>query len=133
MNILIADDDITLHNLLSIIIQRIGYESNSAFDGEETFAKTCASHYDIIFLDYNMPYINGFEVARMIRKHESENHITPAYIVFISSFYDQFTEQYDYLIRENDSTINKFIHKPLNYRDIELVIKSLETRLQLKS
>jgi len=125
MKILIADDNEPLHNLLSIIIHSIGYETDSAYDGKEALEKVKANQYDILFIDYKMPEINGFDVARRLREHESINDIDSSYIVSISGLIDEFSEEYINLVSEYDEIIYCFINKPFNYQEIENAIHNM--------
>ena len=67
MKILIADDDRVLHKLLSLIIGKIGYETESAYNGEEALQMATENEYDFLFIDLNMPKMNGFEVLERLK------------------------------------------------------------------
>ncbi|MCH8206290.1 MAG: response regulator [Chloroflexi bacterium] len=67
--VLVADDDRDLRNLLSDILLDAGYEVTEAKDGREAFEKACSERPDVILLDVQMPFMDGFEVLRRLREN----------------------------------------------------------------
>ena len=66
--ILIADDDgITRHLLRLLLIQYDHEVVGEAEDGETTLAQCAKLMPDVVFLDINMPNIDGLEVLKKIR------------------------------------------------------------------
>jgi DNA-binding NarL/FixJ family response regulator len=70
IRILIADDEVLLRQALrSLIESHEGWEvCGEAEDGDEAVAKAAVLSPDAIILDLAMPRMDGFEVARHIRK-----------------------------------------------------------------
>ena len=68
VRILIADDDYNSRRLMETILSQNGYETVSAENGTKALEELCTSHIDMIILDLMMPEVDGFEVARRIRK-----------------------------------------------------------------
>lgn len=99
MKIAICDDDdiflSKLSNMLSGILneQTIDYELFSFSDGEGLLAAAESSDFDLIFLDIDMPKIDGMKTAETLRN----NIQSKAKLVFISSYYEKVfsTFQYD--------------------------------------
>lgn len=52
---------------LGIMLGNIGYEVDIAGDGEKAIERIGAVAYDAVFLDCDLPKVNGFEVARRVR------------------------------------------------------------------
>lgn len=67
-NILVAEDDVTINELLCSIFRREGYNVRGAYSGTE--AKMCIEqkNYDIVLVDLMMPGISGEELISEIRK-----------------------------------------------------------------
>lgn len=73
--ILIVDDHAETLNLVSVILKRQGYEihtANSGFSGLEAAEREFPN---LILLDVMMPEMDGYEVCRRIRKHESLSEV----------------------------------------------------------
>ncbi len=61
--ILIADDDPETLRLISLMLQRQGYQIVSATNGSQALALARSEHPDLIVLDVMMPDMDGFTVA----------------------------------------------------------------------
>ena len=81
VNILIVDDNINLAQSMSLILKHKGYEVTTAKDGPEAIEKVKESPFDIIFMDIKMPFMNGVETHREIKK------IRPDTIVIMMTAY----------------------------------------------
>jgi DNA-binding response OmpR family regulator len=60
------EDDPGLSRLLQKSLQRRGYNVDTAADGEEGMRMLGVSTYDLLLLDYNMPFCGGIEVIRAL-------------------------------------------------------------------
>jgi len=64
--ILYIEDDSGLSRLLQKSLQRRGYTVDTAQDGEVGLLMLGAARYDLLLLDYNMPYCGGLDVIRTL-------------------------------------------------------------------
>lgn len=62
--ILVVEDDVALNDAYKTILSTAGYDTQTAFNGEEALALTKASEPDIIFLDLRMPVLDGIGFLR---------------------------------------------------------------------
>jgi len=67
--ILIIDDDVDTLRLVGLMLQRQGYEISAASNGSQGLAKALEERPDLILLDVMMPDMDGYEVARRLRKN----------------------------------------------------------------
>ncbi|MFK7743327.1 MAG: response regulator [Planctomycetota bacterium] len=67
--LLVEDNPINLR-LATAILERVGFEIDTATDGEIAVEKYRAHSYDVILMDCLMPDVDGFEATRRIREHE---------------------------------------------------------------
>ena len=65
--ILIVDDDRNICELLRLYLEKEGYETQLAYDGEQALERFAADKPGLILLDVMMPRIDGWEVCRRIR------------------------------------------------------------------
>ena len=68
MNILLVEDDMDLGNLLSQYLDLQGFSTILAADGFEGLARFTEQEFDICVLDIMMPGMDGFTLAKKIRK-----------------------------------------------------------------
>lgn len=67
--ILIADDDVVVHESLSIYLRNEGYEILNAYDGLEALRLAENNNVSLCVLDVMMPGLSGLEVCRELRKN----------------------------------------------------------------
>ena len=65
--ILIVDDEPSITEFVSYAMQKEGYLTEVASDGEEALAKIEQQHFDLFILDIMLPGIDGYELCRRIR------------------------------------------------------------------
>jgi diguanylate cyclase (GGDEF)-like protein/PAS domain S-box-containing protein len=66
IRILYMEDDPGLSRLLQKSLQRRGYVVETAADGVEGLAKLTAATYDLLLVDYDMPFCGGLDVIRTL-------------------------------------------------------------------
>jgi two-component system response regulator ResD len=69
--ILIVDDEDRIRRLLTMYLEREGYEIEEAEDGETALSKALETDYDLIVLDLMLPGMDGVDVCRGIRKKKA--------------------------------------------------------------
>ncbi len=71
MKILIIEDEKLLANSLKKLLEKNGFEVETAYDGEEGAQYAELGVYDLLILDVMMPKMDGFELARQVRSKRS--------------------------------------------------------------
>ncbi len=66
MRILIAEDNTVNQTLARIIFQRLGFEPDIAENGQAAFELATLRSYDIIFMDVQMPIMDGLDATKAI-------------------------------------------------------------------
>ena len=70
--ILIVDDDESIRRLIATTLEDVsGYSMTEAGDGEEAVERARDGRPEIVFLDIDMPRLNGIEACRRIRSEPS--------------------------------------------------------------
>jgi two-component system, OmpR family, response regulator RegX3 len=67
--VLIVEDERSLSEPLAFLLEREGYKTTVADDGEEAIAAFHRKGADVILLDLMLPRVSGIEVCRTIRQH----------------------------------------------------------------
>ena len=66
--VLIADDEEHMQMLVQSYLEKEGYETVTAEDGEEALARWSQGKFDLVILDIMMPKMDGFTVCQKIRE-----------------------------------------------------------------
>ena len=69
--ILIVDDDINICELLRLYLEKDGFATIVANDGEQALHLAQVNNPDLILLDIMMPVLDGWQVCREIRKNSN--------------------------------------------------------------
>jgi DNA-binding response OmpR family regulator len=67
MRILVVDDEKELADAIARGLNKQGYASDTAYDGEEALYKTELNSYDLIILDIMLPKIDGISICKKLR------------------------------------------------------------------
>jgi two-component system alkaline phosphatase synthesis response regulator PhoP/two-component system response regulator VicR len=74
LKVLVCDDERHIVRLIQVNLERQGYTVVTAFDGKEGLEKVRTEKPNIVVLDVMMPYMDGFEVLKALRREpETEN------------------------------------------------------------
>lgn len=74
LKVLVVDDLLMNRNMLVLMLDKIGYAADVADNGLEAVNKFKENHYDLIFMDWEMPVMDGIEATKLIRaQQEDEN------------------------------------------------------------
>jgi CheY-like chemotaxis protein len=63
-DILVVDDDRIMLRTLKRVLEREGFVAHCVESGEEALEQIQASNFSLMITDYNMPGLNGLELAR---------------------------------------------------------------------
>ncbi|PHO09207.1 MULTISPECIES: response regulator transcription factor [Malaciobacter] len=119
MKLLFVEDDELLRKSYSIYLEELFDEIIEAADGKEGLEMYYKHKPDIIMLDISMPFINGMDVVKEIRKEDKD--VT---IIVLSAHSDK-----AYLFDAIELNIFKYLVKPLP-RSLfkESILKAIENR-----
>ena len=73
--ILVVDDDRNLRKIIQTNLELAGYDVTTAGNGNDALRILDSMQPDLVVLDVMMPIIDGYEVARRIRRHPSNAHV----------------------------------------------------------
>lgn len=118
--VLVIEDDETMRNALQRILESENLEVRTAADGTQLGQALGNKRVDLILMDVGLPWINGYELARMLKAHPDLKSIP---LVFVSG------RTADSDIRQGfESGADDYIKKPF---DIDKVKKTVRTLLEL--
>ncbi|WP_339316067.1 PAS domain S-box protein [Paenibacillus sp. FSL R10-2734] len=121
MSILIAEDHPVNQQLMRAYLKKRGYVPDIASNGEEAVRAVLSKDYDLVFMDIQMPIMDGIEATGIIREKLGLSPIIIAATAFA---------------RDEDKNMclsagmQDFISKPLSIKELDRVLKDWSTRIR---
>jgi len=75
LRILLCEDEEPLVDVVRVAFQDEGIDLEVAVDGKEGVQKATANPPDLILMDVVMPHMDGYEAARLIKKHPKSKYV----------------------------------------------------------
>lgn len=122
MKILLVDDEIELSDPLSRILLQEGYEVDIANDGAIGMELALKHCYDLLILDWMLPFKSGIEICRAVR---SQSLATP---VLLLTAKDTVDDRVDGL----DAGADDYLVKPFELRELLARVRALLRRSPLE-
>lgn len=121
--ILVIDDEQGVRDSFEMALEGQGYALMTAASGEEGVAKAAEQPPDLVFLDLNMPGIDGVETMRRLQaKHDD------VLIYIVTAYYPDFMEP---LARAaDDGLVFELAQKPLSIDEIRTITRGVLERPQ---
>ena len=118
--VLIADDNMVNRKIMEHFLQQFGCSVKAISDGEQAFQQFISSNWDLIFMDVNMPGMDGLEATVRIREVERQNN-PPSHIPIVALtggiMPDEQRKCYE-------AGMDEIIAKPLSMENLSSVFKN---------
>jgi CheY-like chemotaxis protein len=121
--ILLVEDNITNQYVTSLLLKRFGCKVSIANNGKQAVDTISNEHFDIIFMDCQMPIMNGFDAALQINKHKLAPN-TPIVAVTANAYKKDLDHclacgMTDYLVKPvQKETISQILNKYCKTKEI---------------
>ncbi len=115
--ILVIDDDETMRQALKRIFESEGFKVLLASDGTQLSNVLDESQLELIVLDIGLPWINGFELCKLLRENEELKKIP---LVFISARTSELDIRRGFELGADD-----YIKKPFDVNEIKNTVRTL--------
>lgn len=117
--VLIVDDDKNINNTLREYLEKVGFKTISAFNGEEALEVFKKEKPDVVLLDIMLPKLDGIEVCKKIRA------LSQAPILMLTALGDESDKLVGLEIGADD-----YITKPFSPKEVAARIKAIMRRVQ---
>ena len=120
LKIAVAEDNIANQRVIMVMLRRLGWESEFAENGRELLDLVRNKDYDLIFMDVQMPLMDGLEATRRLRAGEAGEGVKDVKIIALTAnalFGDE--------LRCLESGMNAYISKPLKLSTLKQAILTL--------
>jgi PAS domain S-box-containing protein len=129
LKILLAEDSLVNQKVAVSQLKNMGYKVDVAANGKEALELLAQIPYEIIFLDCQMPILDGFETCRRIRALEEASHVSSK-IVIIALTANAMKEDRDRCLA---SGMDDYLSKPIRKEDLGIKLAYWEEMLALRS
>ncbi len=106
--VLLLEDNKLFAETVKDFLEDEGYEIDIVADGEEAISKSYYTNYDIYLLDINVPFVNGVDFLKMLRRSGDERPT-----IFITSHQDIET-----LKRGYECGCDDYMKKPIDLQEL---------------
>ena len=120
LQILIAEDNTINQELVRAMFGKMGYAPVIVNDGLEAIAALKTHTYDIVFLDVQMPRMNGIETANYIVQNWSEVSTTPSRPIMIAMTASVMQGDREMCL---DAGMNDYISKPISFDTLQRALE----------
>jgi signal transduction histidine kinase/CheY-like chemotaxis protein/HPt (histidine-containing phosphotransfer) domain-containing protein len=117
--VLVAEDNTTNQRVIRTLFTRLGIAHDIAPDGRAALARLAEEHYGLLFTDFHMPEMDGFELTAEVRRLEAKNGARRLPIVALTADALPGTEQ-----RCLDAGMDGYLTKPIETARLVQAIES---------
>ncbi|MFO0292471.1 MAG: ATP-binding protein [Rhodospirillales bacterium] len=120
LRVLVAEDTPASQLVIRLILERLGHSVQVVGDGLQAVEVFAPDRFDVVFLDIQMPRMDGLEAARRISRSARAAGVATLPIVGLSAF----TQDADRR-RAIDSGMSHYLVKPVRFADVERLMRAL--------
>jgi len=122
-NVLVVDDTPTNLKLISGMIKLFGIEPDNATSGKECIEMMEKTKYDLVFIDYMMPVMNGEDTLKQIKGRTTSPNFMNVPLVALSSKSLQRDRN-----KFMEMGFDEFISKPIDDKELEHILRKFLTK-----
>jgi CheY-like chemotaxis protein/HPt (histidine-containing phosphotransfer) domain-containing protein len=123
LRVLLCDDNAINQKVATRLLQQMGYQPDLAGNGLEALSATERKPYDMIFMDVQMPEMDGLEATRIIRERQQEKSRYPTYhhqMIIVAMTASAMPGDRDKCI---SAGMDDYLAKPVRPEDIRSVVE----------
>ena len=120
LNVLLVEDHPVNQKVAQKMLQDFGCRTELAGNGQEAFDLVQKNKYDIVFMDCQMPVMDGYEATGAIRRHEGDKSHTP--IVAMTAHALSGDRQ-----KCLDAGMDEYVTKPVNRDKLARILEKFST------
>ena len=120
-NILLIEDDMSINKILAYELRKKGYLVDSLYDGKEAVSKILENDYDLVLIDWMLPYKDGVSIIKEVRQND---YVKPLILLTARS------EQED-IIKGLEAGADDYLTKPFSVEELLARLRVTQRRLAL--
>ncbi|HJY83362.1 MAG TPA: response regulator, partial [Candidatus Binatia bacterium] len=114
--VLIAEDNVVNQKIAQLMLEQLGCRTNVAANGKEAVAMAEMAPYDVVFMDCEMPEMNGFEATAEIRRREIGGRHIPI-VAMTAKAADRGRQ------RSLQAGMDDYLSKPLQLEELKIMLE----------
>ncbi len=122
LSVLVAEDNVVNQKLAKAMLTRLGHACVLTADGREAIAEWSAGGYDVVFMDVQMPDLDGFEATREIRRLEAGSGVRVPIVAMTAHAMPGDRE------RCLGAGMDDYVTKPISLTEIARVLAAIQAR-----
>jgi twitching motility two-component system response regulator PilH len=117
LRILLVEDSPTQRLIISRMLNQLGHQVIPAVDGVEGVTRTYQHQPDLILMDLDMPYLGGFDAARILQR---DRKTAPIPVIILSA-----TDSRKARLRAQMRGARGYLPKPLDPLHLQTTVERL--------
>jgi CheY-like chemotaxis protein len=118
--LLVIDDEPDQADVLATLFETLGHEARATYDGAAGLAEAAAFAPAIVFLDLNMPGLDGYEVARRLKGAGGTEPGAHPVLIALSGFITEENQA-----KARGVGFDYFFRKPADFNILPILIDAL--------
>ncbi|PPK61414.1 DNA-binding response OmpR family regulator [Malaciobacter marinus] len=123
MKILLLEDDMILNEIIEEYLLENKYDVKTTTNSQEALELIYDNLFDILLLDVNVPYLNGFSLLKKLRKNS----------IYVPTIFITSKNQADDMQEGFEAGCDDYIKKPFDLDELNLRIKNLKRLYSIDS
>lgn len=119
LSVLVAEDNVINQQVIAMLLKNMGVKTKIANNGKEVLEAVRDELFDVIFMDIQMPEMDGLEATELLLSKDEFVGRTPPIIAMTANAMDDDRDK----CREVGMV--DFVSKPINLNELKLVLKSI--------
>jgi CheY-like chemotaxis protein len=123
LRLLLCDDNAINQKVATRLLQQMGYKPDLAGNGVEALGALDKHPYDIVFMDVQMPEMDGLEATRVIRERQGDKARYPTYkpsMIIVAMTANAMPGDRDRCIKAG---MDDYMSKPVRPEDVRKIIE----------
>ena len=111
LNVMVVEDNAVNQLVIDSILRSIGIHATLLNDGAQALRRVYErpGNWDVIFMDCEMPVMDGYQSTREIRLFEQQRDVDPCWIIALSAH-----AAGDYVQKARDAGVDDYLSKPVS-------------------
>jgi two-component system sensor histidine kinase/response regulator len=116
-SVLVAEDNVSMHEVLVNQFDALGVNAQIVTDGAQAVAALGKQHFDAVFMDCQMPTVDGYEATRVIREGE---RTTKSHVPIVAMTANAFKEDREACLAAG---MDDYMAKPVRLADLRAMLE----------